>query len=240
MSILKYITDKEYDTEMIYHMVKSGIYKNSKDASKQMGLGLALVKKITKAESISIVKNELKGLADKKYQQCGDYLKRTVGQYQKSWDEIDKKFFERLEELLGAKIGYKNYYCVVSLFHNGISNWNGNKIVRHWDRNPYTQRRITAHEIIIAHFFNIVRRMKTIYPDNEIWKLAEVYAFAITGLDRTMRSFWPWDKSGNYTDHNYPELVEYQKKLQDRAIKSTIGEFVNMGLNNDKSHIHRY
>jgi len=207
-------------------MIKSGIYKNAKDASNQMGLDFALANKIAKTKSYYAVKNDLMKMADKKYRQSEKYLKQTVKQYQKSWDEIDKRFFQRLQELSGAKISYRNYYCVVSLFHNGISNWNGNKIVRHWDRNPFTQRRITAHEIIIAHFFSIARKMKVRYSDKDIWKLAEVYAFAITGLDKTMQSFWPWDENGNYTDHNYPQFKKLQQRLGIEILSTNVNRLI--------------
>jgi len=226
MSILKFIIDKEYDTEMVFHMVKSGIYKNEKDASKRLGLELDLVKKIAKVNKYNDIKKELTKTADKKYDDIGECLSQTVKEYQKSWNEIDDKFFARLEELSSSKLKYKKYYCVVSLFHDGVSNWNGNKIIRHWNRNPYSQRRITAHEIIIAHFFSTVRDLKVNMKDDNIWKLAEVYAFALTGLDKIMCSFWPWDKTGNYTDHNYPELIKLQKTIGPKMLKMNIEQII--------------
>ena len=75
--------------------------------------------------------------------------------------------------------------------------------------------------------------MKVRYSDKDIWKLAEVYAFAVTGLDKTMKSFWPWDTSGNYSDHNYPELVKIQKELQGHALKLSIREFIKRGPKNE-------
>lgn len=226
MSTLKFILDKKYDTEMVYHMVKSGIYKNEKDASEKLGLSLELVKKLSKADKYQQIENELTKFADGKYECTEKYLISTIIQYQKSWDEIDAKFFNRLEKLSGSKIKYKKYYCVVSLFHDGVSNWNGNKIIRHWDRNPYTQRRITAHEIIIAHFFSVARSKYEKIDENKIWKLAEVYAFALTGLDKEMMSFWPWDKTGNYTNHNYPELIKLQKSIGPKMLKKSIEQIV--------------
>ena len=226
MSTLKFVIDRKYDTQMVYHMVKSGIYKNEKDASEKLGLGLELVKKLSKADRFQQIENELAKVADGKYKYTEKYLRSTIIQYQKSWDEIDTKFFNRLEKLSGSKIKYKKYYCVVSLFHDGVSNWNGNIIIRHWNRNAYTQRRITAHEIIIAHFFSVARSKFGKIDENKIWKLAEVYAFALTGLDKEMTSFWPWDKTGNYTNHNYPELISLQNSVGPKMLKKSIEQIV--------------
>lgn len=67
-----------------------------------------------------------------------------------------------------------------------------------------------------------------ITPDQKIWQLAEVYAFAVTRLDPVMKTFWPWDNSGAYTDHNYPELVSLQEKLT--PLYTDIDKFIDRGL----------
>lgn len=51
------------------------------------------------------------------------------------------------------------YEYVVSVIHLEISNWGtSSKVVRHWKENPYFMRRITAHELILSHYFEIHKR----------------------------------------------------------------------------------
>jgi len=79
-------------------------------------------------------------------------------------------------------------------------------------------RKITAHELLISHIFTIFERdfKKENLTDKEKWALAEISAFAITGLEKKMLKFWPWiSEEEKYSlNHNYPELYELQKKLK--------------------------
>jgi len=87
------------------------------------------------------------------------FLKLTVELYQKSWDEINDEFSSYIEEITGYKWSYDKYECIVSVIHKGISNWGtSSKIIRGWKENPYTMRRITAHELIISHYFKIYKK----------------------------------------------------------------------------------
>ncbi len=145
------------------------------------------------------------------------YLKYTKEQYQIAWDEIGSNFFRYIEKETGYKWFYPNYRCVISVANQGISNWGyAPIIVRGWKENPYTQRRITAHELILSHYFEIYRRHYSDHglSDNQVWALAEIAAFALTSLTETAKKFWPWDYTGYYTNHNYPQIVGLQNKLK--------------------------
>ena len=145
------------------------------------------------------------------------YLKYTKEQYQIAWDEIGPKFFHYIEKETGYKWFYPNYKCVISVANQGISNWgHAPIIVRGWKENPYSQRRITAHELILSHYFEIYRRHYSDHglSDNQVWALAEIAAFALTSLTETVKKFWPWDYTGYYTNHNYPQIVGLQNKLK--------------------------
>ena len=50
------------------------------------------------------------------------------------------------------------YICVVSSIHPGLSNWWGNKVAVKYDRSPAYKRRILAHEILLSHVFQLLRR----------------------------------------------------------------------------------
>ena len=145
------------------------------------------------------------------------YLKYIQKEYQSAWDEIDQKFSRYIVKETGYEWFYPNYTCVISVTNQGISNWgHAPKILRGWKENPYSQRRITAHELILSHYFEIYRRHYSSFglTDGQVWALAEIAAFALTSLTETAKTFWPWDFSGYYTNHNYPQIVSLQKRLE--------------------------
>lgn len=171
---------------------------------------------------------------NKRYQKLDKYLKYSRNEYQKSWDEINNSFSSYIENTTGYKWQYKKYYCLVSPSHVGISNWgNSNKIIRGWKENPYSQRRITAHELIISHYFFIIRKHygDSDLSDNQIWALAEIAAFALTSLTKKALEFWPWDKTGYYTNHNYPEIVKLQIYLKSRFLnRKNFDDYIVSGI----------
>lgn len=161
-------------------------------------------------------------------------MKYSQKEYQKSWDEIGQEFSDYIEKETGYKWFYKTYYCVVSAVHPGISNWGDEpKIVRWWYENAFVQRRITAHELILSHYFEIYKRNFKDFnlSDGQVWALAEIAAFALISLTSDVKKFWPWDISGYYYDHNYPQIVELQKKLKPIFLKkNNFQEYMLKGI----------
>ncbi len=105
--------------------------------------------------------------------------------------------------------------------------------MRGWKESPYSQRRITAHELILSHYFEIYRRHYSDHnlSDNQVWALAEIAAFALTSLTETAKKFWPWDYTGYYTNHNYPQIVGLQNKLKKVFIKgNNFDDYVLTGI----------
>lgn len=154
---------------------------------------------------------------NKQYSALGNILKYTAKEYQKSWNKINCDFSLYIEKVTGYNWFYKNYYCVVSPTHAGISNWGyGNKVIRWWKENAYIQRRITAHELILSHYFEIYRHHFSQHKlsDGQVWALAEICAFTLTSLTPEVKKFWPWDTNGYYYSHNYPQLVSLQKTMK--------------------------
>lgn len=223
MSLLHFIEDREYDSEMIFEMLKGRDEQGVLEYAKTMNVSPEDARRIAGGD-----KALAERIANERYDEAKDGLKKTISEYQKSWGVIDEPFFERLVELTKFPLAHKSYECVVSLFHPGISNWGGNKVVRIWNRDAREQRRITAHELIISHFFSLMHKEYPEVSNQKIWQLAEIYAFAITGLDPVMKMFWDWDNSGAYTDHNYPKLLKLQKVLT--PYFSDINIFIKKGL----------
>ena len=173
--------------------------------------------------------------AEERYKGITSYLKETKVLYQKSWDKINDEFFKCVEEITGYPWKHKIYFCVVSPFHTGISSWGGNKIIRGWRENPYTMRKITAHELIISHLFSIFEKdfKNENLSDKEKWALAEISAWAITGLEKKMLKFWPWisEKEKYPLNHNYPTLYQLQKLLRTKYEKKrTFKEFLKEAI----------
>ena len=129
---------------------------------------------------------------------------------------------------------FEEYVCKVTHYNRGLSNWNGNVVGRWWREDAHKQRRITAHEILLAHYFSIHRNnyKDSGLDDKQIWALAEIFSFAMTGLDADIKKFWPWDKKGYYTDNNYPEIVELQLALKEPFLKmKSFEDYVEKGIN---------
>jgi len=150
------------------------------------------------------------------YHQAAGFMESTRKVYQESWDKIGRKFSEYIKEQTGYDWYYPTYRCLLSVIHKGISNWGTEPlIIRAWNENPYTQRLITAHELIISHYFEIYNRNYSKYglTDNQVWALAEIAAWSLTAQDVAIKNFWPWECNVYNLDHNYPQLVELQTKL---------------------------
>lgn len=171
---------------------------------------------------------------EEQYRLIPDKLEYSRREYQKSWNEIGQDFSDYIEKETGYPWFYKTYYCVISAVHSGISNWgNEPKVIRWWRENAYTQRRITAHELILSHYFDIYKHHYAgeSLSDKQVWALAEIAAFALTSLHPICKSFWPWDRSGYYYNHNYPELVGLQKKLKPLFLKKKdFDEYMRVGI----------
>lgn len=148
---------------------------------------------------------------DLMYSNLQEPLEWSVVEFQKNWDLINDQFSEYIGKTMGT---WQNdlYICVLSVIHHGISNWGkSNKIVRGWWENPYKSRKITAHELIIPHYFYLYRKHYSDrnLTDGQIWALAEIAAFALTSKTNEVKNFWPWDIEYDI-NHNYPILLIYK------------------------------
>lgn len=227
---LRFEIDIDYDVEMVSHMLRGGDWEYR---AKKMNLPVETVREINEASDDELpgALAKLKDAAEKTYQDIRPYMQKTLEQYQESWDEIINNFSELVEDKTVPWF-YEEYICKLTNYNPGLSNWNGNVVGRWWKENPYRQRRITAHEILLAHFFSVHRNN---YPesginDKQIWALAEIFGFAMTGLDEDIKKFWPWDNKGYYTDHNYPHIVDLQLALKEPFLENDFDNYVKIGI----------
>lgn len=227
---IKFVIDQEYDFQMIQHMLKG---KDWEHRAKRMGIDLDFANSFNHSkEKPNNLTEELKKLVEKEYSKVLPFMEKTRDQYQQSWDEIIEDFSKTIEDLTYPWF-YNEYTCVVTHFNPGLSNWDGNIIGRWWKENPYIQRRITAHEILLAHYFSIHKNHfdNSGLTDKQVWALAEIAGFALTGLEENLKKFWPWDNRGYYTDHNYPHIVQLQEQLRDPFLnRKNFNEYVEKGI----------
>jgi len=184
-------------------------------------------KKLSKMIGIS------KSYLEKQYKNPFKFLKLSQKLYQQSWDEINNEFSKYVERTTGYKWFYPKYKCIISVVTVGMSNWgDSNIIVRHWKENPYYMRRITAHELILSHYFHIYKKYysKEKLTDGQVWALAEIAAFSLTSLTPDVKKWWPWN-TDYYTNHNYPHLVEPQLKLKKNFLKrKNFDDYIKEGI----------
>lgn len=227
---LKFIIDKHHDEKTLFEILlgKSGFTLNV------IGINEKLVSQLRRQDKKTAEKI-LKNIINERYRTLSSYLKKTQALYQKSWDEINNDFSQTVEKITGCPWKHKFYFCVISLFLQGISSWGGNKIVRTWQENPYTMRKITAHELLISHIFTIFEKdfQQKNLADKQKWALAEISAFAITGLEKRTLKFWPWisEEEKYPLRHNYSELYELQRILRPKyEKKKNFNQFLHEGI----------
>lgn len=230
---LRFIIDKDYDHQMCFVMLRSDDWESR---ATSMGINYQLAKSIHDASNDPHQKSlrALTTVVNQTYESALPFMKKTKDWYQQSWNAIIEAFSLAVQDLTYPyPWEYDEYTCVLTHFSEGISNWNGTVIGRWWRENPYTQRRITAQELLIAHYFSIHRRY---FPasglhDDQIWQLAEIAAFALTGLEQRLKAFWPWDTSGYTAAHNYPFLIELQENLKQPFInRKSFQEYIESGI----------
>lgn len=161
-------------------------------------------------------------------------LEKTKKIFQKAWDEINNEFSKYIEKETGYKWFYPEYKCVISIAHEGgISNWgNEPKISYFWNNNPYLVTQGVAHELILSHYFEIIKRhyKNEKLKGGQIWGLAEIASIALMSLTKKSRELWPWYPEYP-TRHNYPQIVYIQLKLKDKFIKrKNFNEYIKEGI----------
>jgi hypothetical protein len=202
--------------------------------SKEMGIDLNIAKVIHmgKGDLLKDAENKITKMIKKAYIDYKDELEKAKIEYQKSWDEIIKEFSDTVSQTTYPWV-YNKYIVDVTLLVPGFSNWGGNTVGMWCKEGSVNQRPLTAHEILLAHFFSIHRKVykSSGLTDKQVWALAEIFAFAMTRLEPKLTKFWPSSRADYYTDHNYPEIVPLQKALKDPFInRASFDEYVKKGI----------
>ncbi len=215
---IRFISDRQYDQMMIFRMFQGKDPAGLKSRSKQMGFDYGFAKEVSKAESYEVIEPKLTDLVDRTYLSESDLIQKSQEEYAKSWDPVIEVFSRRAQELSGSPWFYRNYECVVSPFHKGLSSWYSNTITRAYNEDPLKQRRITAHEIVLSHIFHIVRQRysEAKLSNWRVWAFAEITTVFILDDPELMQKLWPWQtiKENYFSQSNYPQLARLEDQLR--------------------------
>lgn len=235
---IKFVKDKSYDEKMIYNMFKYNDPAGLESRSKSMGIDFQFATIIRNSVNFSEIEKELNELVDSRYQKMENVINDSIEGYQKAWNEIINEFSNEVQNVIGEKWFYNTYYCVISPFHPGISNWNGNKVVRKCGEDPINQRRITAHEVVLSQVFQVCRKYydKRKVDDWKIWAISEITTVFILDESKMLKYWGNYNPPENYfSKSNYPQLADLEQQLkilykQKLSFKSYIDNAIKVSL----------
>lgn len=228
---VRFIKDKEYDGFMIWQMLKSNDPAGAKNRAKLMKISEDRFEKIRDTRNFDEAEEYVKEMVEERYEKSHKQIEDALKSYQHSWDEINDVFSERIEQITGHRWKFDEYLVVLSPFHPGVSNRNNNKIIRWIFEDLIGQRRITAHEILMIHIWDILDERFPDYcksqdPKEErkrtfqLWALNEITTVAILGLEPELNELWS-DKTRGFDKFlaNYPQLADLKTQFKDVYLK---------------------
>jgi hypothetical protein len=227
----RFVQNKEYDGFMIWQMLKADDPSGVKNRAKSMGISEEQFERIRSAKSFDEAEKCIKEIIEERYKKYGKQIEDALKSYQESWDEISDVFSVRIEAVTEHKWKFDEYLVVLSPIHPGVSNRNDNKVIRWIFEDPLGQRRITAHEILMIHLWDILdESFPEHYADHESkkehdtsflkWALNEITAVAVLGLEPELNELWSSRMRGfDGFLTNYPQLDELKMQLKDIYLK---------------------
>lgn len=230
--------DLRYDEEMLFNFMPKSGKKDKKSLVNLLRIDTDELDDVLKNKNISLTEL-IHILVQNKYKKLLPFLKNSVSDYQKSWDKINNSFSKLVEVKTGHNWKYKKYYCVVSAYHEGISSWGNNIIARRWSINADTQRKVTAHELVLSHFWTMLEdnKISKNWSDDKKWQYSEIFTWCLLGLDKDFYKFWPWLLKEHLfpINHEYPDIIQLQKKLKKLYFKyKNFPDFFEKAINLDK------
>lgn len=231
--------DKKYDEDMIVEFLTPAIAGDLNRFADLMRIDPEDIMS-SKIGKIINCKKLIPDLVDTKYLKIKSFLKNSVVLYQESWNKINADFFQLVEKKTGYPWKHKKYYCVVSAYHEGISSWGGNTVARRWSINSDTQRRITAHELTLSHFWTILESntISKKWNQEKKWQYSEILSWCLLGLDPDFYKFWPWELKKNLfpENHQYRDIIVLQRKSKNLYLTcSNFQEFIQKIITSNTS-----
>lgn len=234
-----FIKDLEYDAFLIWVMLKEEDPSGVANRAKIMGIDSDFLARIRGVKNYNEVKNLIEGFVKKEYERGAKDIESVIIKYQEAWDKINDIFYNEILRITETAWKFSEYKVVASLFHPGVSSRDGNIVSRWIHEDPEDQKRITAHEILMTHIWNIFDNKFPEASDDKLghfWALNEITTTAILGLESSLNNLWSSHKKGydNYL-HNYPQLRKLQSELKGIYLnKKDFSDYLNQAINKIK------
>lgn len=242
---VRYIQDKEYDAEILWFFIKNDP-NYIKSQLKNEIIPPGILEKINKPSDPHVAKNLVVQTVNEAHKKHHDEIELAIKDYQGAWDKINDIFSKLIEKITEHKWRFDEYLVALGPIHAGISNHGENIVARWIFEDPVHQLRITAHEILMIHIWDI---LDTKYPDyyknpNEenkkqhLWALNEITTIAILGLEPELNKLWSDDQKGfDKFALNYPQLKNLKEKLKKIYIhKTDFSDYLEKSLAHLNNH----
>lgn len=226
-----FTTDKVYDAKAMWWILHIDDPAGIENRAKSMRISKRELDYIRSKKQFGIKDKFFNDLINNRYKKETDTIKKAVISYQSAWNEINDYFFREIEKITGTKWKYQKYFVILSPFNVGISSQRRNKIIRSCFEDPYKQRRITAHELLMTHIWNIFDKKfkNTKTTENSLWALNEIATVSILSLESSLNKIW----GNNYEKYlkNYPQLNALKMELKQVYLtKINFFEYLKRGI----------
>ncbi len=206
--------DKHYDKKAVWQMLHGCDPSRKESRAKSMGLSKDELEHILSMKKFNDKDSFLNELIESRYKTNEDLLNNAVTSYQFAWNDINNLFYPEVKRITGHKWRYDKYFVILSPINVGISSRKGNKVIRSCFEDPYKQRRITAHELLMTHIWNIFDKefKNAKLAESSLWALNEVTTVAVLSLELPLNEIW----GNNYASYlkNYPQLNNLKAELK--------------------------
>lgn len=236
-----FIEDRAYDGYMVWVMLQGEDPAGVEKRWESSGIDKETLLKIQNSRRFEDVQELITTLVDARYEKDGGAVRESIAAYQASWDRINGLFYTTIASITGHLWKFPEYKVVVGLFHRGISNRDSNVVVRLAGIDPHHQNRITAHEILMTHLWNIFdARYPAAQEDplRHFWAMNEITTVCLLGLEPVLNALWTEETKG--TDRylqNYPQLKELKHALEEQYLKKKdFAEYLSGMVSFVKSH----
>jgi hypothetical protein len=128
---IRFIKDRVYDEMAVYQMLKMYDPAGLESRAGSMDIDLSLAEIIHNSKNIFTAISMTNKIVSVKYKQHSDEIDKSKKEYSSSWKLMINDFSTQIQRITEHKWFYPEYICVVSPINTGVSNWYGNKIIRH-------------------------------------------------------------------------------------------------------------
>jgi hypothetical protein len=215
---VEYCIDPEWDAFTTWQLIKSNDPAKDNSRAKEMGFSEKELKRIQLAEVFDDVIGFLPPLLQEKLENQQEKVDYALENYQKEWNKINDTFFNKTREITGSDWNYDIYYVVLSPINRGISSRGEDTVIRWIHDDPKEQLRITAHELLMSHIWNVLLCK---HPDAQkdgnmfYWAFNEITTTAVLGLEPELNDLWTEETQGfDQFLSNYPQLTKLKMKLK--------------------------